>query len=112
MVGSSNRTDITSMSLSEIEDEARSKHIAKLDFFKTVRASVEEVGLSSLLIIPSFSTCTSFFCDNNFFIWCGKIMTVYDHDNHQVITNLMKEDEDDQLKRVVVRGLVLIIRLV
>ena len=39
-------------------------------------------------------------------------MTVYDHDNHQVITNLMKEDEDDQLKRVVVRGLVLIIRLV
>ena len=39
-------------------------------------------------------------------------MTVYDHDNHQVITNLMKEDEDDQLKRVVVRGLVLIIRYV
>ena len=40
----------TNMSFSEIEDEARSKHIAKLDFFKTVRASVEEVGLSSLLI--------------------------------------------------------------
>ena len=39
-------------------------------------------------------------------------MTVYDHDNHQVITKLMKEDEDDQLKRVVVRGLVLIIRFV
>jgi len=55
----------------EIEDEARSKHIAKLDFFKTVRASIEEV-----------------------------------------ITNLMKEDEDDQLKRVVVRGVVLIIRTV
>ena len=28
----------------EIEDEARSKHIARLDFFKTVRAAVEEVG--------------------------------------------------------------------
>ena len=39
-------------------------------------------------------------------------MIIYDNDNHQVITNLMKEDEDDQLKRVVVRGLVLIIRLV
>ena len=49
----------TNMSFSEIEDEARSKHIAKLDFFKTVRASVEEVGLSSLLIIPSFSTCST-----------------------------------------------------
>ena len=53
MLGLSNRTDITymrkfsNMGLSEIEDEARSKHIAKLDFFKTVRASVEEVGLSS-----------------------------------------------------------------
>ena len=28
----------------EIEEEARSKHIARLDFFKTIRASVEEVG--------------------------------------------------------------------
>ena len=51
----------SNMSLSEIEDEARSKHIAKLDFFKTVRASVEEVGLSSLLVIPSYSTRYRFF---------------------------------------------------
>jgi len=55
----------------EIEEDARSKHIARLDFFKTIRASVEEV-----------------------------------------ITNLMKEDEDDKLKRVIVRGVVSIIRTV
>merc|ERR1719237_965799 len=55
----------------EIEDEARSKHIARLDFFKTVRAAVEEV-----------------------------------------ITNLMKEDEDDKLKKVIVRGVAAIVRTV
>jgi len=55
----------------EIEDEERSKHIARLDFFKTVRASVEEV-----------------------------------------ITKLMKEEEDEKLKRVIVRGVVLIVRTV
>jgi len=55
----------------EIEDEARSKHIARLDFFKTVRAAVEEV-----------------------------------------ITNLMKENEDDKLKKVIVRGVAAIVRTV
>jgi len=55
----------------EIEDEARSKHIARLDFFKAVRSGVEEV-----------------------------------------ITNLMKEDEDNKLKRVIVRGVAAIVRTV
>ena len=32
------------MQNAEIEDEARSKHIARLDFFKAVRSGVEEVG--------------------------------------------------------------------
>ena len=31
------------LQIAEIEEEARSKHIARLDFFKTIRASVEEV---------------------------------------------------------------------